>query len=333
MPDSNHKTLSMCPGYAGRFSFLSTQKKCVVMAPETSMSSDQRKASVRRSSAAGFTLVELLVVIGIIALLIALLMPALAKANEQARQVKCLASLHAIGHAAQMHVNDHKGYLPLAGWHWNVAGGVVNPEGLDDIAESKYDYYMDNGTKRPVPITAALAQYLGPVLRSDSREGIESDLQSPAVRKLFHCPSQEVELWGWTERGDGPGGEWMSPPECSSYIFNEAILGRRDGGKIKRCPVGLITKVGSASQVFFAMDGRTRDQAYDRCYLAFDYGTNDSMYDFDINMKNGTLGKEILDYWRHGTRANVLFVDWHVETIPMSSDGLKRIGVSKGVYP
>ncbi len=297
------------------------------------MTQAHKHPPILRRSSAGFSLVELLVVIGIIALLIALLMPALAKANEQARQVKCLTVLRAIGQAAQTHLNDHKGYLPLAGWHWNISGGVVNPEGLDDLAEAKYDYYLDRGIKRPMPVTAALAQYLGPVLRSNSREGITADLQSPSVRRLFRCPSQNVELWGWTQRGDGPGGSWMSPPECSSYVFNEGILGRRDGAKINRCPVGLITKVARASEVLFAMDGRTRDQAYDRCFLAFDYGPNDSMYDFDINTQSGTLGKEILDYWRHGTRANVLFVDWHVETIPMSPDGLKRIGVSKGVYP
>ena len=81
------------------------------------------------------------------------------------------------------------------------------------------------------------------------------------------------------------------------------------------------------------MDGRTRDQAYDRCFLAFDFGQNDTIYEFDLNMQNGTLGKQLLDHWRHNTRANVLFIDWHAETIPMSSDGLKKIGVSKGAYP
>jgi prepilin-type N-terminal cleavage/methylation domain-containing protein/prepilin-type processing-associated H-X9-DG protein len=283
-------------------------------------------------AAAGFSLVELLVVIGIIALLLALLLPALSKAREQSRRVKCMTVLRAIGQAAQLHLNDHKNYLPLAGWHWNIAGGVVNPEGLDDLATIKYDYYLDDGIKRPMPVTAALAQYLGPSLRSDSRDGITADLQLESVRRLFRCPSQAIELWGWTQRGDGPGGAWQSPLECSSYVFNEAILGRRDGAKIERCPVGLITKIGSASEVFFAMDGRTRDTTNDRCFLAFDYGPEDSLYDFDLHTQTGFLGKQMLDYWRHDMRGNVLFVDWHVDALPLSPDGLKKIGVSKGVY-
>src|SRR5690349_840860 len=63
----------------------------------------------------GFSLVELLVVIGIIAVLISVLLPALSRAREQANSVKCLTNLRSMQQAATMHANDHQGFMPAAG--------------------------------------------------------------------------------------------------------------------------------------------------------------------------------------------------------------------------
>ena len=60
----------------------------------------------------GFTLVELLVVIAIIALLVALLLPALARAREHATSLKCLARLRDLGQMLHLYAEDNKGELP-----------------------------------------------------------------------------------------------------------------------------------------------------------------------------------------------------------------------------
>ena len=68
-----------------------------------------------------FTLVELLVVIGIIALLISVLLPALNKANQQAKKIACQSNLRMMGQALAVYTNDTK-YYPGA-QAWSKAGG------------------------------------------------------------------------------------------------------------------------------------------------------------------------------------------------------------------
>ncbi len=63
----------------------------------------------------GFTLIELLVVIAVVAILVAVLFPAFARAREQARQAQCLSNLRQLGQATFMYAQDHDDFYPWGG--------------------------------------------------------------------------------------------------------------------------------------------------------------------------------------------------------------------------
>jgi prepilin-type N-terminal cleavage/methylation domain-containing protein/prepilin-type processing-associated H-X9-DG protein len=82
-----------------------------------------------RHRKSAFTLVELLVVIGIIALLISILLPALGKARESANAIKCSSNLRAIGQGVGIYITDYRGAIPASNWYYGlqINGGVQTP--------------------------------------------------------------------------------------------------------------------------------------------------------------------------------------------------------------
>ena len=157
----------------------------------------------RKSVHNGFTLIELLVVIAIIAILAAMLLPALAKAKSKALQTQCLNNTRQSGSIMAMYYGDNKGELPFAVMRI-VSGRAVS---WDDLLHT----YM-GGTETSDRLRAWEPQRGQGGRRAEVRAG-----RSPSALKAFKCPSNKLN------NGDGrfPGGirSYAVPRHSMSNVF------------------------------------------------------------------------------------------------------------------
>ena len=236
----------------------------------------------------GFTLVELLVVIGIIALLISILLPALNRAREQAKRIKCASNLRQMGQGMAMYINEWK-YYPGA-------------------------YELDSGTGKPYAIwPTRLRLYMS---------GEKDPFNCPSQEMWSHWQSDTGGSATAAEEGNG-----YNPGEGLLYKTGVAFsYGYNDWGCSVTQPAPPTTMRGlggdqwaySANGINYA-DGHRLLKA-SRVKVAAEMiaiADNHPNGDWDYNLDPTSVGsKTELPGDVHDGGANVLFCDGHVDWYP-----------------
>lgn len=165
-----------------------------------------------------FTLVELLVVIGIIALLISILLPSLNKARRLANTTKCASNMRQVAQAMLMYINDNKGKFPPTAVA-PLGAGNAYPDGFFWAAELMHQRYIGAPNMFQPGSTT-------PTFWSDSP---------------FRCPEgiQPEDLNNILQKGDGGSnqGQWATDPKNNQPVIGYAPTTRTDGAQ----PYGVAT--------------------------------------------------------------------------------------------
>ena len=167
---------------------------------------NRNETAAGRSNSNAFTLVELLVVVSIIALLIAILLPSLRKAREQAKLAKCMANMTGLAKAGLVYAADDPGenmipvpntdYLPEASGavEWGGKSGIGQPQSAGDPSQSIFGTAAFRGPAHR-PLNSSLFKggfpdYNPPGKESNPGPGSENYLNDTKLDLgIYHCPS------------------------------------------------------------------------------------------------------------------------------------------------
>jgi prepilin-type N-terminal cleavage/methylation domain-containing protein/prepilin-type processing-associated H-X9-DG protein len=222
-----------------------------------------------------FTLIELLVVIAIIAILAAMLLPALAKAKERAHRVKCKSNERQLGIAMAMYADDNNNYLPAFP---QVSSG--SGTWLWDLPSATADAIVTAGAKPEVfycpGLTAGVGEY-----------NIYQNAAGPGTKGW----------WNW----------FATPRRLVGYGF---LTTRLDAANPKQPDPNMIT--AGQTVEFVRRAGSTNFSAQE---LVVDINVADASDNFEAIANFNNFGFLRPSHYAKGkpSGGNILFLDWHVE--------------------
>jgi prepilin-type N-terminal cleavage/methylation domain-containing protein/prepilin-type processing-associated H-X9-DG protein len=238
----------------------------------------------RTSSPRGFTLIELLVVIGIIAVLLAILLPALSSARRQARSVSCASNLRQVGIAMTMYAQANNGYLPFAKYNPNAVNST--PPYADAFL---------GGTRPQFHWFEYISRYLGP--EAQRLTGVAGASTGGVATVLKACPEWVAYSVVDTSARVGYGMNTymfmqMNDPHTTGHIFR---------------PVRL-TKLRGASGIPLVGDSNDWHLFVTYSSASATLPTSPS-FPRNFSTSFGQLFYASGDPRRHGKRANYVFAD------------------------